>query len=93
MLLGGKFYAARLRRLQALTPDLSRLDCGLPKIGSITEVIVAAGRSKKKLKNRPKYKRERFMRDRKMKAKKKAAHKRGLNRGKKRRKAKASRKK
>jgi len=54
---------------------------------------VAAGRSKKKLKNRPKYKVVRFLRDRKMKAKKAAAHKRGLNRNRKRRKARGSRKK
>ncbi len=54
---------------------------------------MAAGRSKKKLKNRPKYKVERFLRGRKTKAKKKAAHKRGLNRNRKRRQAKGSRKK
>lgn len=49
-------------------------------------------RTKRKLKNRPKFKITRRLKDRKMKAKKKAAHKRGLaksrarrkNRGKKR---------
>ncbi len=43
------------------------------------------GRTKSKLKNRPKYKIVRRLKDRKMKAKKKAAHKRGLGRSKKRR--------
>jgi hypothetical protein len=43
------------------------------------------GRTKSKLKNRPKYKITRRLKDRKMKAKKKAAHKRGLTRSKKRR--------
>jgi hypothetical protein len=52
---------------------------------------VAAGRSKSKLKTRPKYKVERALRGRKIKAKKSAAHKRGLNRSKKRRQARGSR--
>lgn len=51
---------------------------------------MAAGRSKKKLKNRPKYKVDRSLRGRKIKAKKKAAHKRGLARNRKRRKARGS---
>ena len=46
---------------------------------------MAAGRSKSKLKNRPKYKRDRSLRDRRIKARKAASHKRGLNRAKKRR--------
>lgn len=46
---------------------------------------MAAGRTKSKLKNRPKYKIARRLKGRKMKAKKKAAHKRGLGRSKKRR--------
>ncbi|MCA9679491.1 MAG: hypothetical protein H6709_18675 [Kofleriaceae bacterium] len=46
---------------------------------------MAAGRTKSKIKNRPKYKRERSLAGRKIKAKKKAAHKRGLNRNRKRR--------
>ncbi|HUQ05008.1 MAG TPA: hypothetical protein VM261_21040 [Kofleriaceae bacterium] len=54
---------------------------------------MAAGRSKKKLKNRPKFKVTRYLRGRKMKSKKAAAHKRGLNRNRKRRKARGSRKK
>lgn len=51
---------------------------------------MATGRTKKKLKNRPKYKVERALRGRKIKAKKNAAHKRGLGRNRKRRKAKGS---
>ena len=43
------------------------------------------GRTKRSLKNRPKFKITRRLKDRKMKAKKKAAHKRGLARSKKRR--------
>ncbi|MGE0402608.1 MAG: hypothetical protein AB7T06_38250 [Kofleriaceae bacterium] len=43
------------------------------------------GRTKKKLKNRPKFKIARRLKGRKMKSKKKAAHKRGLNRSRKRR--------
>jgi hypothetical protein len=46
---------------------------------------MAAGRTKSKLKNRPKYKQERSLKDRRIKAKKKAAHKRGLGKGRKRR--------
>jgi hypothetical protein len=42
-------------------------------------------RSKKSLKNRPKFKQVRRKKDRKMKARKKAWHKRGLARNKKRR--------
>ena len=42
-------------------------------------------RTKRKLKNRPKYKQVRRLKDRKMKSKKKAAHKRGLGRSKARR--------
>jgi len=49
------------------------------------------GRSKKNLKNRPKYKQARSLKDRRIKAKKAAAHKRGLNRNRKRRKARGSR--
>ena len=41
-----------------------------------------AGRTKKSLKNRPKFKQVRRLKDRRMKTKKKAAHKRGLNRSK-----------
>lgn len=48
---------------------------------------MAAGRSKSKLKNRPKYKVERALRGRKIKSKKAAAHKRGLAKSRKRRKA------
>jgi hypothetical protein len=47
--------------------------------------VAAAGRTKSKLKNRPKYKAARSLRGRKIKAKKNAAHKRGLNRSKARR--------
>lgn len=43
------------------------------------------GRSKRKLKNRPKFKIARRLKGRKIKSKKKAAHKRGLNRSRKRR--------
>jgi hypothetical protein len=50
-------------------------------------------RTKQKLKNRVKYKVTRSLKDRRMKAKKKAAHKRGLNRSRKRRAARGSRKK
>ena len=50
-------------------------------------------RTKQKLKTRVKYKVTRSLKDRRMKAKKKAAHKRGLNRSKKRRAARGSRKK
>ncbi len=46
---------------------------------------MSAGRTKRKLKNRPKFKIARRLKGRKMKAKKKAAHKRGLGRSKKRR--------
>jgi hypothetical protein len=42
-------------------------------------------RSKKSVKNRPKYKIKRRMKDRKMKARKKAWHKRGLGKSKARR--------
>lgn len=51
---------------------------------------MAAGRSKKKLKNRPKFKVARSLRDRKIKAKKAASRKRGLGRNRKRRKARGS---
>jgi hypothetical protein len=44
-----------------------------------------AGRTKRSLKSRPKYKQTRRLKDRKMKAKKKAWHKRGLGRSKARR--------
>ena len=43
-------------------------------------------RTKRKLKNRPKFKIKRRLKDRRMKAKKNAAHKRGLARSRKRRK-------
>lgn len=46
---------------------------------------MSVGRTKRKLKNRPKFKIARRLKGRKMKAKKKAAHKRGLGRSKKRR--------
>ncbi|MEZ4402058.1 MAG: hypothetical protein R3B06_18675 [Kofleriaceae bacterium] len=52
---------------------------------------MAAGRSKSKLKNRPKYKVERALRGRKIKAKKSASRKRGLGRNRKRRAARGSR--
>ncbi len=48
---------------------------------------MSAGRTKRKLKNRPKFKIARRLKGRKMKSKKKAAHKRGLGRSKKRRQA------
>lgn len=54
---------------------------------------MAAGRSKSKLKSRPKYKVERALRGRKIKAKKAAAHKRGLARNRKRRKARGTKRK
>ncbi len=41
-----------------------------------------AGRTKRKLKSRPKFKQVRRLKDRRMKSKKKAAHKRGLGRSK-----------
>ena len=67
------------------------IDCGLfPKKDS---TVATASRTKRKLKNRPKYKRERSLRDRKIKAKKKASHKRGLGRSKARRKARGGKKK
>jgi hypothetical protein len=45
---------------------------------------VASGRrTKRTLKARPKYKRDRSLKDRRIKAKKAASHKRGLNRSKK----------
>jgi hypothetical protein len=46
---------------------------------------MASGRSKRKLKSRPKYKRDRSLKGRRMKSRKKAAHKRGLARNKARR--------
>jgi hypothetical protein len=46
---------------------------------------MATGRTKRKLKNRPKFKQVRRLKDRRMKARKKAAHKRGLGRNKARR--------
>ena len=52
---------------------------------------MAAGRSKSKLKNRPKYKRDRSLKDRRIKAKKAASKKRGLGRNRKRRQARGSR--
>ena len=54
--------------------------------------MAAGRRTKRKLKDRPKYKRDRSLKDRRMKAKKAAAHKRGLGAGKKRRKARTARK-
>jgi hypothetical protein len=53
---------------------------------------MAAGRTKRKLKNRPKYKITRRLKDRKMKAKKAARHKRGLARSRARRKARGKKK-
>lgn len=44
-----------------------------------------AGRTKRSLKSRPKFKQKRRLKDRKMKAKKKAWHKRGMGRAKARR--------
>ncbi len=52
---------------------------------------MAAGRTKSKLKNRPKYKRDRSLKDRRIKAKKAASRKRGLGRNRKRRKARGTR--
>jgi hypothetical protein len=46
---------------------------------------MAVGRTKRKLKNRPKFKIARRLKGRKMKSKKKAAHKRGLTRSKRKR--------
>lgn len=54
--------------------------------------MAAGKRTKRKLKDRPKYKRDRSLKDRRMKAKKAGAHKRGLGRVKKRRKARTARK-
>ena len=51
---------------------------------------MASGRSKKKLKNRPKFKVTRSLRGRKIRAKKSASHKRSLGRSRKRRKARGS---
>lgn len=53
---------------------------------------MAVGRTKSKLKNRPKFKIARRLKGRKMKAKKKAAHKRGLGRNKKRRQTRGTKK-
>lgn len=53
---------------------------------------MAAGRTKRSLKTRPKFKQKRRLKDRKMKAKKKAWHKRGLARNRKRRSARGKRK-
>jgi len=49
-------------------------------------------RSKKSLKSRPKYKRTRSLKDRRIKAKAAGAHKRGLNKAKKRRRARGKKK-
>lgn len=54
---------------------------------------MAAGRTKRKLKNRPKYKIKRRLKDRKMKAKKAGWHKRGLARSRARRKSRGTKKK
>ena len=54
---------------------------------------MATGRTKSKLKNRPKYKIARRLKGRKMKSKKKAAHKRGLGRSKKKRQTRGTKKK
>jgi hypothetical protein len=62
------------------------------QIRSITPRMAAAGRTKSKLKNRPKYKIARRLKGRKMKSKKAAAHKRGHNRNKKRRAARGKKK-
>jgi hypothetical protein len=54
--------------------------------GFVDNTRMASGRrTKKRLKNRPKYKQERRLKDRRMKARKAAAHKRGLARSKARR--------
>lgn len=45
--------------------------------------MASGRRTKKSLKSRTKYKRDRSLKDRRIKAKKSAAHKRGLNRSKK----------
>lgn len=50
-------------------------------------------RSKSKVKNRPKYKRDRSLKGRRIKAKKNAAHKRGLNRSRARRAKRGAKKK
>lgn len=50
-------------------------------------------RTKRKLKNRPKFKRVRRLKDRRGKAKKAAAHKRGLNRNRARRRRRGTTKK
>jgi hypothetical protein len=47
--------------------------------------MASAGRTKRKVTSRPKYKQVRRLKGRRMKAKKKAAHKRGLGRNKARR--------
>ena len=52
-----------------------------------------AGRTKRNLKSRPKFKQERRLKGRRMKAKKKAAHKRGLARNKARRRTRGTKKK
>ncbi len=55
--------------------------------------MASGRRTKSKLKNRPKYKRERSLKDRRMKAKKNAAHKRGLAKSKARRSRRGTKKK
>ena len=55
--------------------------------------MASGQRTKKSLKSRPKYKRERTLRGRVIKAKKKAAHKRGLARNKARRRSRGLKKK
>jgi hypothetical protein len=52
-----------------------------------------AGRTKRSLKSRPKFKQVRRLKDRKNKAKKAAAHKRGLGRSKARRRRRGQKKK
>ncbi|HVV81838.1 MAG TPA: hypothetical protein VHE35_02120 [Kofleriaceae bacterium] len=54
--------------------------------------MAAGRRTKRKLKDRPKYKRDRSLKDRRMKARKAAAHKRGVGKARKRRKARTARK-
>jgi hypothetical protein len=55
--------------------------------------MATGGRTKRKLKSRPKFKQVRRLKGRRMKARKKAAHKRGLARNKARRRTRGQKKK
>ena len=74
-----------------MTWAATSIDCDL--FPTRTPAVATASRSKRKLKDRPKYKRDRSLKDRRIKARKKAAHKRGLNRNRARRSKRGQKKK